>query len=407
MNLVKLSKNEGFFDPVHGFINVEYKVIYDLIHSKEVQRLKHVKQLGGTMQVFPTAEHSRFAHSLGTYEMARQMIELSSSISEYLSEEEKVMVLCAALLHDLGHGPFSHAFEMVNLIHHEKYTLQLIEEDSDVNRILKTVSNEFPSLVASVINHTHPNKVLVQIVSSQIDADRLDYLSRDSYFTGTKYGLVEYKRIIRAMKVIDGKICFKESGLSSIESFFVGRYHMYKQVYYHPKSLSYELIIVGMLRRFIDLVNEEYKFKNSYDLLLPLTRNKMLTNQEYTELDDHLIYASARKFIDEEDKTLKDLASRLVNGISFSSTFVDKEEAKQEIYEALINNGFDPRYYFFTNKASQIIYKKDNNDTLKEINIYTKDGKIVELSKYSVLVKALVEGNIYNDNNKIVIFPTF
>ena len=219
MNLVKLNKNEGFLDPVHGFINVEYQVVYDLIHSKEVQRLKHVKQLGGTMQVFPTAEHSRFAHSLGTYEMARQMIELSSSINEYLSEEEKVTVLCAALLHDLGHGPFSHAFEMVNLIHHEKYTLQLIECDSEVNRILKSVSKDFPKLVASVINHTHPNKVLVQIVSSQIDADRLDYLSRDAYFTGTKYGFIEYKRIIRAMKVIDDKICFKESGLSSIENY--------------------------------------------------------------------------------------------------------------------------------------------------------------------------------------------
>lgn len=407
MNLKKLSKNEGFFDPVHGFINVEYQVIYDLIHSKEVQRLKQVKQLGGTMQVFPTAEHSRFTHSLGTYEMARQVIELSSSVSEYLSSEEKVTVLCAALLHDLGHGPFSHAFEMVNLIHHEKYTLQLILEDSEVNRILKTVSEDFPSKVASVINHTHENKVLTQIVSSQIDADRMDYLSRDSYFTGTKYGFVEYKRIIRAMKVIDGKICFKESGLSSIENFFVGRYHMYKQVYYHRRSLSYELIIVGMLRRFIDLYNEGYLFKNSYYDLIPLTKNKMLTNKEYVELDDHLIFSSAKSFIKEDDEVLKDLATRLIDNIPFSATFVDNEEDKQKIYDKLLEKGFDPRYYFFTNKASQIIYKKDNNDTLEEVCIYTKKDEIIELSKYSVLVKALVEGNLYNDNNKIVICPTF
>ena len=289
MNLQKLNKKEAFLDPVHGFINVEYQVIYDLIHSNEVQRLKHIKQLGGTMQVFPTAEHSRFAHSLGTYEMARQMIELSDSVRNYLSEEEKVTVLCAALLHDLGHGPFSHAFEMVNLVHHEKYTLQLIEEESDVNRVLKTVSEDFPSLVASVINHTHPNKVLTQIVSSQIDADRMDYLSRDAYFTGTKYGFVEYKRIIRAMKVIDNRICFKESGLSSLENFIVGRFHMYKQVYYHPRSLSYELIIVGMLRRFIDLSNDGYKFINSYKHLLPLAKKTMLSKKEYAELTDHLI----------------------------------------------------------------------------------------------------------------------
>ena len=407
MNLKKLNKNEAFLDPVHGFINVEYQVVYDLIHSQEVQRLKQVKQLGGTMQVYPTAEHSRFVHSLGTYEMARQMVELSESIKNYLSELEKVTVLCAALLHDLGHGPFSHAFEMVNLIHHEKYTLQLINEDSEVNRILKSVSEEFPSLVESVINHTHPNKVLTQIVSSQIDADRLDYLSRDAYFTGTKYGFIDYKRIIRAMKVIDNRICFKESGLSSIENFFVGRYHMYKQVYYHPKSLSYELIIVGMLRRFIDLCNQGYNFKNTYKLLLPLTKGAMLTNKEYSELDDHLIYASARKFMDEKDAVLKDLATRLIKNIPFNATFVETEEEKQVIYDKLLEKGFDLRYYFFTNKASQIIYKKDNNDTLSEVCIYTKGGEIVELSKYSVLVKALVEGNLYNDNNKIVICPTF
>ena len=407
MNLTKLNKKEAFLDPVHGFIYVEYQVVYDLIHSREVQRLKHVKQLGGTMQVFPTAEHSRFAHSLGTYEMARQMIELSDSLRNYLTEEEKVTVLCAALLHDLGHGPFSHAFEMVNLIHHEKYTLQIINEDSEVNSILKTVSDEFPGLVSCVIEHTHPKKVLTQIVSSQIDADRMDYLSRDSYFTGTKFGYIDYKRIIRSMKVVDDRICYKENGLSSVENFFVGRYHMYKQVYYHPKSLSYELIIVGMLRRFIDLTKQGYEFINSYELLLPLTKDKMLTNKEYAELDDHLIYASARKFMDEKDEVLKDLSSRLIKNNPFNATFVDNEEEKENIYQTLLNKGFDPRYYFFTNKASQIIYKKDNNDTLSEVCIYKKNEEIVELSKHSVLVKALVEGNIYNDNNKIVICPTF
>jgi len=325
----------------------------------------------------------------------------------YLSEEEKVTVLCAALLHDLGHGPFSHAFEMVNLVHHEKYTLQLIEEESDVNRVLKTVSEDFPSLVASVINHTHPNKVLTQIVSSQIDADRMDYLSRDAYFTGTKYGFVEYKRIIRAMKVIDNRICFKESGLSSLENFIVGRFHMYKQVYYHPRSLSYELIIVGMLRRFIDLSNDGYKFINSYKHLLPLAKKTMLSNKEYAELTDHLIYAYARDFMDEEDKVLKDLATRLIKNIPFSATFVENEDEKQSIFDNLIAKGFEPRYYFFTNKASQIIYKKDDNNTLSMIGVYTKKDEIIELSKYSVLVKALVEGNLYNDNNKIVIYPTF
>ena len=133
----------------------------------------------------------------------------------------------------------------------------------------------------------------------------------------------------------------------------------------------------------------------------------MLTNKEYAELDDHLIYASARKFMDEKDEVLKDLSSRLIKNNPFNATFVNNEEEKENIYQTLLNKGFDPRYYFFTNKASQIIYKKDNNDTLSEVCIYKKNEEIVELSKHSVLVKALVEGNIYNDNNKIVICPTF
>jgi HD superfamily phosphohydrolase len=402
----KLSRKKVFRDPLYGYITVEYKVISDLIDTLEIQRLRRISQLSGVSRVFQTAEHSRFTHALGAYQMANLVIANVDGM-EKVSEYEKVVFLCAALLHDIGHGPYSHAFESVTTTPHEQMTVNIILSDkTDVNKVL-SICPTLAADVAGVISHSGKYPLIESLVSSQLDVDRMDYLSRDAYFTGTKYGLVEYKRIIRAMKVIDGKICFKESGLSSIENFFVGRYHMYKQVYYHPRSLSYELIIVGMLRRFIDLVNEGFKFVNSYELLIPLTKNKMLTNKEYTELDDHLIYASARKFMDEDDKTLNDLASRLVKSISFSSTFVDKEEAKQEIYEGLVNKGFDPRYYFFTNKTSQIIYKKDNNDSLKEINIYTKDGKTVELSKYSVLVKALVEGNIYNDNNKVVICPTF
>lgn len=405
MVVEKLNKNEVFLDPLHGYIQVEYKVIYDLIHSKEMQRLKHIKQLGGTVQVFPTAEHSRFSHSLGTYEIARCIIEKSDSIKETLTEEEKVITLCAALLHDLGHGPFSHAFEMVNLIPHEEYTVQFILEDSEVNKILRNVDESLPQKVADVITKKHSNYVMCQIVSSQLDADRMDYLSRDAYFTGINYGYIDYEKLIRSMVVIDQRICFKESGLSSIENFILGRYHMYKQVYYHPSSLAYEMIVVGLLRRYIDLYKEGYQFKDHYKILEPLANKGKLSNDEYSCLDDHLIYACAKQFINEDDKTLKDLSERLIYHRPLKSTFVNEEKEKEEILAKLKEANYEPRYYYFTNKASQVVYKKAKHDDLSYIRIYTKKKEVEELSKVSFVVKALVQGNINTNSSNIVISP--
>ena len=174
-------------DPVHGYIHVEYQVIWDCINAKEFQRLRRIHQLGGTYEVYHTAEHSRFAHSLGVYEVTRRMVEEVSGLKE-LSEEDKVTVMCAALLHDLGHGPFSHAFESITPVAHEIYTQRVILEDTEIHKILLQVSEDFPEKVASIINYTHPNELLNQIISGQLDADRMDYLLRDAYFTGTSYG---------------------------------------------------------------------------------------------------------------------------------------------------------------------------------------------------------------------------
>lgn len=405
MIVEKLNKKEVYLDPLHGYIQVEYKLIYDLIQSKEMQRLKHIKQLGGTTQVFPTAEHSRFAHALGTYEIARCIIEKSDSIKETLSEEEKVVTLCAALLHDLGHGPFSHAFEMVNLVPHEDYTVQFILEDSEVHQILNNVDKNLPRQVADVITKKHPNHIMCQIVSSQLDADRMDYLSRDAYFTGINYGYIDHEKLIRSMVVDGQRICFKESGLSSIENFILGRYHMYKQVYYHPSSLAYEMIVVGLLRRYIDLYKEGFAFKDHYKILEPLARKTKLNNDEYLCLDDHLIYACAKQFENEDDVVLKDLSQRLIYHRPLKSIFVNSEEEKEAILLKLKEANYDPRYYYFTNKASQVVYKSAKNDDLSYIGIYTKKGIVEELSKVSFVVKALVEGNINTNSSNIVISP--
>ena len=217
-------------DPVHGYIHVRYQVIWDLINAPEFQRLRRIHQLGGTFQVYHGAEHSRFSHSVGVYEVARLMLEWVEGL-QTLSEFEQVAVLCAALLHDIGHGPYSHSFESVSLTNHEEFTDRIILEDTHIHRILKEADPKLPNFVADIIAHRSENKLLTQMISSQLDADRMDYLLRDSYFTGVSYGEFDLYRILRTLRVVDGKLAVKESGIHAVEDYIMARYQMYWQVY--------------------------------------------------------------------------------------------------------------------------------------------------------------------------------
>ena len=230
----KLDEIKVLRDPVHGYIHIEYKVIWDCINSREFQRLRRIRQQGSSFVVYHTAEHSRFGHSLGVYEIVRRMCNEIKDIDDYLSEEDKVVVMLSGLLHDIGHGPFSHTFEAISDIKHEIYSCRILEEDTEVHRALENSRRGLSSTVASVINHTHLNPILAQMVSAQLDADRMDYLLRDAYFTGTKYGEFDLERVLRTLRIKDNTIMVKESGVHSIEDYIMARYHMYWQVYYHP-----------------------------------------------------------------------------------------------------------------------------------------------------------------------------
>ncbi|MBR6958264.1 MAG: HD domain-containing protein, partial [Erysipelotrichaceae bacterium] len=180
----KLAEKRVIRDPIHGYVHIEDKVIWDLLNTKEFQRLRRVRQLGSTLMVFPSGEHSRMMHSLGVYEVARRMINEVDDIANTLTEREKMILMVAALLHDVGHAPFSHSFESIMNCRHEAYTIQIIKGPSEIADVLSAIDRDLPAEVASVIDHTHPNTILSQLISSQLDADRLDYLLRDSYFTG-------------------------------------------------------------------------------------------------------------------------------------------------------------------------------------------------------------------------------
>lgn len=207
----QLVEEKVFKDPVHRYIHVRDQVIWDLIKTKEFQRLRRIKQLGTLYLAFHSAEHSRFNHSLGVYEIVRRMVVNFQEFEEW-NNDDRLLALAAALLHDLGHGPFSHCFETIFDTDHEEFTRKIILGNTEVNEVLKRVSVDFPLEVAKVIDKTHENRLVISMISSQIDADRMDYLQRDSYYTGVSYGNFDMERILRVMRPSQEEVIIKESG---------------------------------------------------------------------------------------------------------------------------------------------------------------------------------------------------
>jgi HD superfamily phosphohydrolase len=385
----KLKVDKVFRDPIHGYIHFDNLDIYKLVESKEMQRLKRIYQLGGSFQVFPTAEHSRFSHSIGAYQIATRIIEEVSGIRHALSNQDQLVLKIAVLLHDLGHGPFSHAFEMIHKTKHEEYTKAIISGNSEINKLLKLMDPKLPSLLCQVYDGVYKNKIVNALVSSQLDADRMDYLLRDAYFCGTPYGSFDIGRILRVMTVDKGKIVFKESGIPAIEDYLVGRYHMYKQVYLHPRSLSFELILVSMIKRFIDLSKSNFKFKFNYEQIKCLISNKKISTDDYHELDDNLIYFYAKQMLKEKDAILAELADRFINRKLLEHIEVNSQKQADAIEKQVNKKGYDPRYFIYKEHLIAEVYKKYGIKNNHEILILEKNNKVTSLVKASSIVAAL------------------
>ncbi len=388
-------------DAIHDYIRVDHLIIWRLINAQEVQRLRRIKQLGGTHQVFQSAEHSRFVHSLGVYQTIRRMLE-TECLNNYLSDYDKLCVMIAGLLHDIGHGPFSHSFEGVFHDNHEDMSIRLILEDSEVHDILADFYEELPQDVASIIQHTHPNKALIQMISSQLDADRMDYLLRDSYMSGTTYGQFDMSRILRTMRIKDNHIVYKESGVQAIENYILARYHMYWQVYYHPTARSYEHLFQSIFLRVKDLYQQDYHFQTNMKYILPFLENKE-TNRDFTNLDESVILYYFREFTDEDDPILKDLSLRFLNRRLFK--YVDFDDIKEvdEIKKIAIKHGYDPRYYIITDNQKQIPYLH-YGDNFNEIEILDRHNQLSPLPLKSEIVSAILNSKNYKSDQK-VFFP--
>ena len=397
LSYTKLNDSKVFRDAVHNYIHVDQPVLLELINSKEMQRLRRIKQLGGTHQVYQSAEHSRFCHSLGVYFIVRKMI-FNSEIGDYINDYDKLTVMCAALLHDLGHGPFSHCFEEAFGYNHEEYTIKIINNDSEVHHILENFEPGFSKKVSSVIAKTHPNKILIQMISSQLDADRMDYLLRDSYFTGTTYGHFDLYRILRVMKVFNNKIVYKASGVQAIENYILARYHMYWQVYYHPTSRSYEQLLISIFRRMKDLYLDGYDF-GEIRYLEPFLKGKVNV-VDYINLDENIVLYYFRFLSEGKDKILADLCNRFLNRKLFIYRDLNNSDEKLKMMDRYAKKGYDPRYYVVSDDQSQIPYLYYDNDETEAIEILI-NHQTKALPEVSEIVGAIINSKKNKIDHKI------
>ncbi|MDD6468219.1 MAG: HD domain-containing protein [Erysipelotrichaceae bacterium] len=399
----KLDEVKVLRDPVHGYIHIHDQIVWDCVNSPEFQRLRRIHQLGATYQVYHTAEHSRFSHSLGVYEIVRRMVTENSDIAQALDDYEKITVMLAALLHDIGHGPFSHSFEHVSKYSHEDYTYQIISQDSQIHDILRKENERLPYDVASVINHTHPNTLLTQMVSSQLDADRMDYLLRDAYCTGTSYGEFDLERVLRTIRVREQKLVVKESGMHTIEDYIMARYHMYWQVYFHPVSRSYEALLHSFFKRLLDVYHEDPMELKKATMFQALCEKEYLTNRELYELDECACQYGFSLMRYSSDAILRDLADRLLNRRLFDYDDLYTIDQENEYYHWIQSQGYDPEYYMYVDRTEQRPYQPYQDQENNAIWVLMKNGTIQELSKASTIVNAILKGE--NKNEKKVFFP--
>jgi HD superfamily phosphohydrolase len=383
----KLNKKKIFNDPIYGFITINHDIIFDLIEHPYFQRLRRIKQLGMTHLVYPGALHTRFHHAIGTMHLMQKAIEVIRSKGHPITDEEAEGVSIAILLHDIGHGPFSHALEhsIVNGISHEEISTLFMDE---LNKKFKGKLD----LALKIFRNEYKKKFLYQLVSSQLDMDRIDYLKRDSFYSGVSEGVVNTDRLITMLNVKDDELAIEEKGIYSVEQFIIARRLMYLQVYLHKTVLAAENLLVNILRRAKELaLSDEELFctpalkeflYNKHDLQSFKNDPKLL--KIFAELDDIDIMASIKIWKTHSDKTLSMLCKMLVNRDLFKIKIQRKKFDKIELIEISekiksklkLSNDEIP-YFVFQNSIINNAY----NPKMDNINILLKNGETLDIKE--------------------------
>lgn len=422
--MLKAPSKRTYLDPIHQDIVLDRhkpaeRLVIDLIDTREFQRLRRVHQLGVSFFTFQGAEGSRFTHSVGVMHVASQLVEMLSEKTESVSRM-KPLILASALLHDLGHGPYSHVTEKILKYDHEDWSCRIISGDTQVHEVLDSFKEE-PGIaenIVKVLKKQHSPKFVSQIVSSQLDCDRFDYLLRDSYMTGTAYGLFALQRILRSLEVDEKNDRIEvvgEKGQIAVEDYLFARYSMYAQVYYHRKNLAARAHLAKLIDRARFVIETR---SDSISFIDNSTKKWLLgdplTVDEYLALDDVQMTYHIKRWIEDRDPVLKDLAARFLERRLFKATRIpvpakkSGENGATVASEDLINTveaeckkivkrlGFDPEYYVAVESTGfrpYDYYRPDVKSPQTNIMVRTDAGEVRELSDLSLAIEALVRGN--------------
>jgi hypothetical protein len=383
-------------DPVFGFIKIPRGLLYDIVQHPLMQRLNRINQLGLASVVYPGARHTRFQHSLGAFHLMSEAILSLQQKGQFIFDSEAEAVEAAILMHDIGHGPFSHVLEntLISGISHEEISLLMMEQ---INRDLGNRLN----LAISIFKDEYPKRFLHQLISSQLDMDRLDYLRRDSFFTGVTEGNIGSARIIKMLNVVEDRLVVEHKGIYSLENYLTTRRLMYWQVYLHKTAVGYEKILVNMLRRakylaqhptaevptvfaspalsyfLTNNVNEEW-FKKHPEAL-----------QMYEELDDSDLWSAMKVWKHSPDIILSTLATDMLNRRIFKVEVLEEEPTPEQIDKLQTNlaknlgiEKADAHYLMSLNTIQKDMYAVDDDS----IDILYKDGTIKDISEASEIL---------------------
>jgi len=381
-------------DPVYGFITIDHPLIFAIIAHPYYQRLRRIHQMALAQLVYPGAVHTRLLHSLGAYHLMTNAVNELRSKGVDISPEEAVAVKAAILLHDIGHGPYSHALEQVLVqgVHHEQLSLQIMQEmNQDMHGAL--------DLAIQIFTNQYAKPFLHQLISGQLDMDRMDYLSRDSFFSGVSEGVIGYDRILKMLVVHNGQLMVEEKGIYSVEKFLVARRQMYWQVYLHKTVLSAEKMLVKILERVRDIyttADAQLTTHSALDFFLGKFNGQMNQDalEKFCSLDDHDIMHAIKTWTNHPDKILSLLCTRILNrelyhtriqSHEFSNQFIAEHENR--LMKEYNVSASEIKYLCFTGEASNTLYQ-----TIDErINILFKDGTVKDIS---MIDNALIQQNL-------------
>lgn len=384
-----LNKKKIINDSVYGLVSINSELIFDLIEHPIFQRLRGIKQLGLSSLVYPGALHTRFQHVIGAMSLTAQAVDVLIAKGINITAEEKDAVCAAVLLHDIGHGPFSHTLEQVIITgaHHEQISLAFMQ-------LINTAFSGRLSMCIAIFTNTYPKKFLHQLVSSQLDMDRLDYLRRDSFYTGVQEGVIGHDRIINMLNVHNDELVIDEKGIYSVEKFLIARRLMYWQVYLHKTVIAAETLLVKILQRACYLAEQDQDLFASPDFKYFLynrpNAQQLLQNPEvllrYSKLDDSDVFLSVKVWCNHKDKILAYLCTQLrdrqlpkieLKNEEFSQDSIN--ELKSQVAVKLEITEDEANYFVFTNSVSNKAYSPDDFN----IKVLYKNGTTTDITAAS------------------------